>query len=148
MVQTSGVESHNSIGSCERYDTPLQRIFNKIKHNSPKMDRNIVLCIAFKAMNDNMGHNGLVPSYLVFGCVPRFPSVDSKLPEHQSRMEALPRALQEMITVASELRVQKALACRVPRYAELKIELGDKIRIYCRTDKKYVGQYTVIRVNQ
>ncbi len=88
IVQTSGVESRNSIGSGERYHGPLQRIFNKIKLENRKMGRKIVLHIAVKAMNDTMGSNGLVPSYLVFECVPRFPFVHSKLPDQQSRMHA------------------------------------------------------------
>ncbi len=52
-----------------------------------------------------------------------------------------------MATIVSELRVQKALASRVPRSAELKIEPGDKFRIYRETDKKYIGPYPVIRVD-
>ncbi len=110
------------------------------------MDRNIVLRIAVMAMNDTMGPNGLVPSYLVFGCVPRFPSVDSKLPDQQYRMDALSVARQEMDTIVSELRVQKALASRFPRNAKLKIEPGYKVRICRETDKKYIGPYPVIRV--
>ncbi len=81
IVQTSGVESHNSIGSGERYHATSRRIFYKTKHENSKMHRKIALRISVKAMNDTMGLNGLVPSYLVFGCVPRFPAVDSKLPE-------------------------------------------------------------------
>ncbi len=83
-----------------------------------------------------MGPNGLVPSYLVFGCVPRFPAVDSKLPDQQSRMNALSRARQEMATIVSELRIEKALASRVPRNADLKVEPSDKVRIHRETDKK------------
>ncbi len=110
------------------------------------MDRKIVLRIAVMAMNDTMGPNGLVPSYLVFGCVPRFPSVDSKLPDQQYRMDALSVARQEMDTIVSELRVQKALASLFPRNTELKIEPGYKVRICRETDKKYIGPYPVIRV--
>ncbi len=111
------------------------------------MDRKIVLRIAVKAMNDTLGLNGLVPAYLVSGCVPIFPSVDSKLPDQQSRMDSLIRARQKMATIVSELRVQKAVASRVQRNAELKIEPGDKVRIYRDTDKKYFGPYPIIRVD-
>ncbi len=60
IVQTSGVELHNSLGSGEWYHAPLCRIFNKIKHANPKMDRKIALRISVKAMNATMGPNGLV----------------------------------------------------------------------------------------
>ncbi len=89
IVQNSGVESHNSIGFGMRYHAPLRRIFNRNKHENTKIYSKIVLCIAVEAMNDTMGPNGLVPSYLLFGCVPRFPSVDSKLPDQHSRMGTL-----------------------------------------------------------
>ncbi len=145
VIQTSRVESHNSIGSNERYNTPLRRIFNKIEHESHKMDRKIVSRIAVKATNDTMGPNGLVPSYLVLG-VPRFTPVDSTLPDQQSCMNAFSHTRQEMATNFSELRVQKALTSRVPHNAELKIEPGDKVRIYRKTDKMYVGPQPVIRV--
>ncbi len=147
IVQTSGVESHNSIGSAERYHGPLRRTFNEIKHENQKLNRKIALRIAVKAMNDTLEPNGLVPSYLVFGCVPRFPAVDSKLPNQQSRMDALSLVRQEVAIIVSEMRVQKALTSRVPRNAELKIEPRDKVRIYRETDKKYVGPYLVFRVD-
>ncbi len=62
-------------------------------------------------------------------------------------MDALPRARQKIATIVSELRVQKALASRVPGNAELKVEPGDKVRTYRDTDKKYVGLYPMIRVD-
>ena len=99
IAQTSVVESHNSIGFSERYYAPLCRVFNKIKHENPKMDRRIAFRIFVKAMNDTLGPNGYVPSFLVFGCVPRFPAVDSKPPEQQSHMDALSRARQEMMRI-------------------------------------------------
>ncbi len=62
-------------------------------------------------------------------------------------MDSLLHARQEMATIVSELRVQKALPSRVPRNAELKIEPGGNARIYRETHKKYTGSYPVIRVD-
>ncbi len=95
-----------------------------------------------------MGSNGLVPSYLVFGCVPRFPAVDSKLPDQQSRMNALSRTRQEMATIVAETRIHEVLASRVSRTAGSTIQPGDKVRTYHKSDKKYVGPYPVIRVDR
>ncbi len=111
------------------------------------MDRKIVLRVIVKSMNGDKGPNGLVPSCLVFGCGPRFPSVDYKLPDQQSRIDALSRARQEMGTIVSEFLLHRALAFRVPRNAELKIEPGKKVRIYCNTFKKYVGACPVVRID-
>ena len=75
-VQESVVEAHNSLLSGERYHAPLKRIFLKIRKEHPKMDKNIKLKLSVKAMNDTLGPEGLFPSYLVFGCIPRFPSTE------------------------------------------------------------------------
>ncbi len=114
VVQTSSVESHNSIGSGERYHAPLRRVFNKIVPEDPKIDRKTALQLAVKAMNDTMGPDGLVPSYLVFGCIPRFPAVDSTVPNQKDRMNALEKARNEMATIEAELRLKTVLASRVP----------------------------------
>ncbi len=97
-------------------------------------------------INGTVRPNGLVPSYLDIGCVPIFLSVDSKLPDQQSRTDALSCACQEMAPIFSKLLVQEALVSRVPRNAELKIEHGAKVLIHPETDEEYVGPKPVIRV--
>jgi hypothetical protein len=67
----SGVESHNSIVPGERYHASLRRIFQKIRYDFPNLNLNLILRIAVKAMNDKMNPEGLVPSYLLFGIMPR-----------------------------------------------------------------------------
>jgi len=108
VVQTSGVEAHNALGSGERYHAPLRRVFNKIILESPKIDRKVALRLAVKAMNDTIGPEGRVPSYLVLGCIPRFPAVDSSFPEQLSRLDALKEARKEMDTISAELRIRTA----------------------------------------
>lgn len=41
IVQTSSVESQNSIGNGERYDAPLRRIFKNFQYENQKMDRTV-----------------------------------------------------------------------------------------------------------
>ncbi|MEM1283154.1 MAG: reverse transcriptase domain-containing protein [Chlamydiota bacterium] len=146
-TQLSGVESHNSIGSGERYHKPLRRIFNKINMDSPGLDREMALRIALKSINDTMGPEGLVPSLLVFGSLPRFPCVNSTLPNQRERMRALEVARAEMSTVTSELRIRKAMLSKVPRNADLVLNPGDMVRVFRETDRKYLGPYPVIRVD-
>ena len=129
-VQESDVEAHNSLGSGERYHAPLRRIFLKIREPHPKMDKNIILKLPVKVMNDTMGPEGLVPSYLVLVCIPRFPSAGSPLPMQQQRMDAVQSARREMAIIFAELRIRKALSSRVPRNADLVIEVGDLVRVF------------------
>ena len=111
------------------------------------MDKNIILKLPVEPINDTMGPKGLVPSYLVFGCVPRFPSTKSALPTQQQRMDAMQLARWETAIITAELRIRKALSSRVPRNADLVIEIGDLVRVFRDTDKRYVGPYPVIRVD-
>lgn len=107
-LQLSGVESHNSIGSEERYHDPLRRVFNKITSESPKLDREIALRLYLKAINENCGPDGFVPSFLIFGVRPRFPNVKYPLPTKSERMNAIHKARLEMETTVSQLRIRKS----------------------------------------
>lgn len=147
IMEYSGVESHNSIGSGERYHGPLRRVFNKIKHENPKMPRELTLSLALKALNDTMGPEGLVPTLLVFGTLPRFPTVESSNAGQFERMNALESARKEYATITAELRIRKALMSRVPRTTDLVLHPGDQVRVFRETDKKYTGPYPVIRVD-
>ena len=70
----SGVESHNSIGSGERYHDPLRRMYQKIRFSEPDIALDLTMRLSVKAINDTMDPEGLIPSLLVFGVLPRFPA--------------------------------------------------------------------------
>ena len=69
-LEKSGVESHNSLGIGERYQKPLRDILRKLKLDHPKMQKQILLALAMKAMNYTLGPEGFVPSALEFGDSP------------------------------------------------------------------------------
>jgi hypothetical protein len=77
----SGVEAHNSLGIGERYHGPLRRVYQKIEHEFPHVGPALLLQIAVKAITDTTGTNGLAPSLLVFGVVPRFAPMSMDLPK-------------------------------------------------------------------
>ena len=70
MVKNVPVEAHHSIGLVGRYHGPLRRIYSIIMDEIPNIDANSALQMAFKAMNDSVGPNGLVHTLLVFGAYP------------------------------------------------------------------------------
>lgn len=72
----------------------------------------------------------LVPSLLVFGVVPSFPTVHAELPAQRERLAALDAARKEMETVTSELRLQQALRSKPPPATGYHIELGDNVQFY------------------
>jgi hypothetical protein len=61
------VKAHNSIGMVKRYYGLIRRVYQIIISEIPKLDKNIALQIAFKAINNLAGLNSLVLTLLVFG---------------------------------------------------------------------------------
>ena len=146
-IQFSGVESHHSLGAGERYHDPLRQVYLKIRHEYPSVKKETALRLAVKALNDTMGPEGLVPSLLVFGVLPRFPAVNTNLPDQVERMEALKEARAEAATITARLRVRKALLAKTPRNVDLVLHKGDMVRVYRETDRCYTGPYPVQRVD-
>ena len=140
-VQTSGVEAHNALGNGERYHAPLRSVYKEVKHESLKLEPKLALQLAEKAMNDIMGPNGLVSSFLVFGCIPRFPSIDPRLPGKQNRMKALEKARTEMTTIVAEQPISKATASRVPRNSNLIINLETNCVFTVKRTKSMLGRF-------
>lgn len=85
-VQLYGIQSHKAIGVDERYHAPLRRIFLRICEDVPDINHHIPLQLSAKAMNDKMGLEGLVPSLLVFGILPRFNPHSTPMFKHANRM--------------------------------------------------------------
>ncbi len=65
------VEAANSMSIVERYHGPLRRAYKKIMHDCPGLDRVSALQMAVKAINDSVGPDGIVPTLLVYGALPR-----------------------------------------------------------------------------
>lgn len=113
-IRISGMEAHNSLGIGERLHAPLRRIFYKTQTDFPKLRKELLLKIAIKEMNDTVGEDGLVPSLLVFGIIPRFPIINTSLPNQRDRMKALTSANMEMNASVAERRIATALRRNMP----------------------------------
>lgn len=145
-VQLSGIESHNAIGVGERYHAPLRRIYNKIREDVPDIVPTLALQLTVKAMNDTTGPEGLVPSLLVFGILPRFPPTSTRLLSHVDRMEAMELARLEMHSITAKLKIQKALRSKIPPASTYQVNVGDDVYVYKEKDKKWRGPFQVIRI--
>jgi hypothetical protein len=60
------VEAYNSIGIVEQYHSLLQRVYQIIVVKLSEIDRDTALQMAFKALNNTTGLDGLVSTLLVF----------------------------------------------------------------------------------
>ena len=106
----------------------------------------MVLQLVVKAMNDTTEPDGLVPSYLFFECIPRFPAVDSTVLNQKDCTNTLENAGNEMATRAAELGLKTALASRVLRNADLLMAAGDIVRVFRETKKCCVGIFSIVQV--
>jgi hypothetical protein len=106
------VEAHNSIGMVERYHSPLRRVYQIIVVELPGIDRDAALQMAFKALNDTAGPDGLVPTLLVFGAYPRMTELDAPSPTVTQRANAVKKAMAEIRKLRAERQVADALNMR------------------------------------
>lgn len=144
-VHISGVESHKSISKGEKYHDPLRKIFLKNKSEFSKIDNDTILKLTVKAMNDTMGPTGLVPSLLVFGMLPRFPAVQTNLPNQCDGMHALLMAKTEMEGIVAEQRLKTALSNNVPLASKTEYKSGDKVLVFREKAKpfKWTGPHEI-----
>jgi len=72
--------------------------------------------MAFKAINDSVGPNGLIPTLLVFGAYPRMVESDAPNPIVIQRAAALKKAMEEVKKLRAERQVADALnMCNRPK---------------------------------
>ena len=146
-LRISGVQAHSSLGLGERYHEPLRRIYRKTMKEYPGVPRHMGLQLAVKAMNDTMGENGLVPTKLVFGTIPRFPIINSDLPSQKERMDALQIAQKEMNSIIAERRVRTALSKEVPPAADIVYQIGEEVLFHSEKEKEWIGPFIVTGIS-
>jgi hypothetical protein len=72
------IKAHNLVRIVERYYSPLYRIYQIITTELLDISKDIAPQIAFKAINDSIGPNSLIPTLLVFRAYPHI--VESDVP--------------------------------------------------------------------
>ena len=112
IVKNVPVEAHNSIGLVERYHGPLRRAYTIITEEMAGISADLALQMAFKAMNDTVSPNGLVPTLLVFGAYPRMVELDAPSPSITQRSTAMRRAMDELRKMTASRQVNDALNTR------------------------------------
>ena len=77
------VEAHWSIGKVEKYHIPVRHRYDIIQVKTRGIiSKNTMLQMAFKAVNDTVGPDGLVPTLFVFNTYP-YIIIDSPLSHSQ-----------------------------------------------------------------
>ena len=81
-------------------------------------------------MSETIGENGLIPSLLVFGIIPRFPIISTNLPSQKERMAILAAAQMEMNATVADRRVATALSRNIPPASDRNYNLGDEVLVF------------------
>jgi hypothetical protein len=92
------IEAHNSVGKVERYHAPLRWAYEIIcdEIGSKQIDKEMILQMAVKAVNNIAGLDGIIPTLLVFGAYPRMMDMDPPSPSIVQRAQAIRVATKEI----------------------------------------------------
>jgi hypothetical protein len=146
-LRSSGIESLNSIGICERFHHPLRQDYTKLRGEYPTMPVDVVLQCAVHALNSTMGPEGLVPCLLVFGALPRIPHVNPTHPVSTRRRFTLMRTAREEYTrIVAKSRVAAGLNHQPPASADEVYEPGDSLYEHREKLKSWSGPHLVVSV--
>ncbi|KAI9035080.1 uncharacterized protein KD926_004645 [Aspergillus affinis] len=149
-VKKIPVEAHNSVGKVERYHVPLRRAYEILREElkDEKIDREMILQMAVKAINDSAGPNGIVPTLLVFGAYPRMTEIDLPLPSVVKRAETIRTATREVRRLHAEHQVKDALAMRnsPSTITTLNLPLQSDVRVW-REKGGWKGSYKLLAVD-
>ena len=80
-VKIVPVEAYNSVGIVERYHSSVRRVYQIITSEVPSINKDVALQIAFKAVNDTIGPDGLVPTLLVYRAYLQISELDLLVPK-------------------------------------------------------------------
>ena len=110
------VEAANTMGLVEHYHKPLRRAYEIINNKFKDKDNSngstpkaLILQMAVKAVNNTAGHDGLVPTLLVFRAYPRMSKLSPPTPSISQRATAIKKAMEEVSKLRATKQVLAAL---------------------------------------
>jgi hypothetical protein len=106
------VEAHNSVGIVERYHRPVRRAYQIITVEIPDINKDMALQMAYKAINDSAGPDGLIPTLLVYSAYPRISESNGPSPTVTQRATAIKKAIAKIHKLRAKRQVADALNTR------------------------------------
>jgi hypothetical protein len=149
-VKKVPVKAHNSVGLVERYHALLRRAYKimKEKLKDKHINKEIILQIAVKAVNDSARPDRIVLTLLVFGLYPKMTEIDPPSPTIAKRAEAIRAATKEVRRLHAKRQVSDALAMRNSpnTMATEDLLLQSDVRVW-REHKGWKGPYKLLATN-
>lgn len=147
------IECPNTMSHVERYHAPLRAAYNKIRDALPRSENDTeCLQLAVKAVNDTIGPEGLCPTVLVYGTLPRPPRrtpADTQI----QRAKTLDLAMDAVLKEQSKRRIAFALRHpSSPKAQEQEEQLsllpsGAPVLVYRQGTKKWEGPYPLVHIS-
>jgi hypothetical protein len=111
-VKEVPVKAYNNVGLIERYHALLRCAYEIIKKElkNEHINKEMILQIAVKAVNDSARPDRIVPTLLVFGSYLRMTEIDPPSPTIAKRAEAIRAATKEVRRLHTKQQVSDALA--------------------------------------
>jgi hypothetical protein len=111
-VKEVPVKAHNSVGLVEQYYALLRQAYKILKEElkDEHIDKEMILQMAVKAVNNLAGPDGIVLTLLVFGLYFRITEIDAPLPTIAKRAEAVRAATKKVRRLYAKQQVSDALA--------------------------------------
>jgi len=112
MIKIIPVEAHYLVGIVEWYHNMVRRAYKIIIAEINGINKDVALQMAFKAINDTVGLDGIVPILLVYGALPRISEYDPLSPLVAQRLNALRKAIEEIKRIRASHEVARSLNAR------------------------------------
>jgi hypothetical protein len=149
-VKEVPVEAHNSVGLVKWYHALLRRVYEilKAKLKDEHINKEMILQMAVKAVNNSARPDKIVPTLLVFGSYPRMTEMDAPSPTIAKRAEAIWAATKEVRRLHAKRQVSDALAIRNSpnTMATVDLPLQSDVRVW-RENKGWKGPYKLLATN-
>ncbi|EKD18830.1 hypothetical protein MBM_03072 [Drepanopeziza brunnea f. sp. 'multigermtubi' MB_m1] len=139
------VEAHHSVELVERYHVPVRRAFKIVTKELPKAPKEDRLQMAIKAINDTAGPNGLVPTLLVFGTLPKLTEQDRPAASTQERAAAINKAIKEVRKCHAAKQVKDALKKKngpITKHT-LNLPIGSRVLVW-RENQGWKGPFQLL----
>lgn len=144
------VEAANGITIVERYNQPILRAFKIIRKEAPDIEQDSALQMEVKSVNESVGTDGLVPTLLVYGALPRIGKLhDKPTSSTVQRANALRNATAEMSTRFAQRKVRDEMNTRNgPDARDVNsMTIGSHALVYRPKKDHWEAPYCVLEIN-
>jgi hypothetical protein len=107
------IKAYSAISKIEHYHAPLHQAYNIISAElGASIDKDVILQIAVKAVNDTIGPDRIMLTILIFRAYPHITINSPPSPLTARRAEAIKKAIADLHHTVVERRVNDALNTR------------------------------------